>query len=85
VPSIDPAPEDLAGSFVGKLAAIVAPTAALSGMRADGPAQRASSFPLRVVLSNAARTETPQQHDGEVRSSIALLPSAYTKPETAML
>jgi len=43
------------------------------------------SIPTRFVALKAARTEKLQQHDGEVRSPSALLPSAYTKSETAVL
>jgi hypothetical protein len=54
-------------------------------MQTDGSAQRTASIPRRFVSQKAARSEKPQQHGGEVLSSIALLPSAYTKSETAVL
>jgi hypothetical protein len=54
-------------------------------MRADGSAQEATPIPAHFVSSKTAKTEKRQQRDDEVRSSIALLPSAHTQFETAML
>jgi hypothetical protein len=47
--------------------------------------RKATAIPAHFVSSKAARTEKQQQHGGEARSSIALLPSAYTQSESAML
>jgi hypothetical protein len=47
--------------------------------------RKATPIPARFGALKTATTEKPQRHGGEVRSSIALLPSAYTKSETAVL